>query len=169
MCTVLFAVAFVGSFFIASCSSSSDDDEPVTNKVTKIKAEYSISLDEDWYKFFDIEVTYTSATGSTTTETLTQDWIYSTDMPVEAAPSEYTCKVVAKPKANAPAIEEGKTYKMGVSCTAKVAGYYGNGTQDADYGMNGTKSSNKELSAQGMEKYLQGEHSVFSFSYSPNK
>ena len=41
---------------------SSDENEPealITNELTTIKAGYSVSLSEDWYRFFDIEVTYT--------------------------------------------------------------------------------------------------------------
>ena len=81
---IFFKAAVLCLAMIAGCISltacSNDDDEPeVTNDLTTIKTAFSVSLSEDWYMFFDIEVKYVSETGEQTV-TLTQDWSFDAEI-----------------------------------------------------------------------------------------
>ncbi len=163
VCVVAISLSF------ASCSSDDDEKEQETNTLSKIKTEYTVSLDENWYKFFDIEMTYTTVTGSTETITLTEDYSIDSEIPVEMEPAMYICKITAKPKANAPAIEDGKTYPMGCSVHAIVTGYLKDGKQDTDYGFRGENVSNMEYSSKYMTTYIQQEHSILNFHYTPKE
>ncbi len=170
---IFFKAAVLCLAMIAGCISltacSNDDDEPeVTNDLTTIKTAFSVSLSEDWYMFFDIEVKYVSETGEQTV-TLTQDWSFDAEIPYSAAPDMLACYVTAKPKADAPAIEAGVTYVLEESIHASVSGILKDGTQDARYGSQGERIGREEKSGKGMEKYIQGEHSLFSFSFIPEK
>ncbi len=168
--TAFLLFAIIGSICLSACSSSSDDEgtKEEINKRDKIKVEYSINLDDNWYQFFDIEVTYNAGLGEKT-EKLTQDWIFTYELPYEVKPALFTCKVVAKPKSKAPAVEEGKTYSLACSCKATAAAYFKNGQQDMTYGQNGSKMSNTELSSQGMEKYILQEHTIFTYTLNNNQ
>lgn len=165
--SVLYLAMIAGCIHLAACSDS-DDEQEVTNELTTIKTEFSVSLSDDWYKYFDIEVTYTSETGEKTI-TLTQDWTCKSDISYSAEPDEIICKVVANPKANAPAIDANATYLLEQNIYAKVIGILKDGTTDSHYGLIGSRSSKEDLNSTGMEKYITKEHRLFSFSFIPEK
>ena len=123
--TVLCLAMMACCVTFSACSS--DENEPetiITNELTTIKAEYSVSLSEDWYRFFDIEVTYTSETGVKTI-LLTEDWNFDMNIPYTAGPDEFVCQVTAKPKADMPAIEENASYLLEENIQVKVNGILG--------------------------------------------
>ena len=156
---------------ISFTSCSDDDDEEVVapvQKLSTLKADYSISLSDDWFKFFDIEVTYTSTSGVKNL-TLTENKTFSEEFAYTSEPKEYVCKVVAKPKANAPTINPEATYVLKQNIQANVSGYYQDGSQDKNYGYYGSNSGSYETGAQGLQKYMEGEHKLLNFSYSPEK
>ncbi|ADV43023.1 hypothetical protein [Bacteroides helcogenes] len=165
--TILCLAMIAGCINLTACGDS-DDEPEVTNELTTIKTTFSVSLSNDWYKFFDIEVTYTSETGEKTI-TLTQDWMYEKDIPYSAEPDEFLCKVIAKPKANSPAIDANTTYLLEQSVHAEVSGILKDGTIDLDYGLIGSKSGKDEMNSTGMEKYIKGEHRLLSFSFIPEE
>lgn len=165
--TVLCLVMIVGCINLTACSDSEDEPE-VTNELTTIKTEFSVSLSNDWYKYFDIEVTYTSETGEKTI-TLTQDWMYENNIPYSAEPDEIICKVVAKPKANTPAIEADANYLLEEKIRAEVSGILKDGTVDSHYGLIGSRTGKDEMNSTGMEKYIKGEHRLLSFSFIPEE
>lgn len=170
---IFFKAAVLCLAMIASCISltacSDDDDEPeATNDLTTIKTEFSVSLSDDWYKFFDIEVNYTSETGEKTV-TLTQDWIFENEIPYSAEPDEIICNVTAKPKANAPEIVSTESYLMEENIKALVIGILQNGEQDINYGLKGTRNGNDDKTAKEMENFLKRSHTLLSFSFIPEK
>lgn len=165
--TSLFLIGIVGFLFLSACSSSDDEENDGINKRDKIRVEYSINLDDNWYKFFDIEMTYNAGLGEKT-EKLTEDWVFNYELPYELCPKMFVCKVIAKPKSSAPAIEDGKTYSLGCSCTASAAAYFKNGQQDLTFGMNGSKTSNDEYSSATMSKYILKEHTIFTYTLNTN-
>lgn len=152
----------------SACSSDEDDPEPTpTNEPTTIKATYSVSLSDDWYKFFDIEVAYTTPAGVDTI-LLTEDWNFEMNIPYSAKPNTFVCKVTAKPKANMPAIEDNATYFLEQNVQAQVNEILADGKTSSKYGHNESILS-RSSNAEGMKNYVTGEHSLLSFTYTPEE
>lgn len=167
--TVLCLAMMACSINFSACSS--DENEPetiITNELTTIEATYSVSLSDDWYRFFDIEVTYTSETGVKTI-LLTEDWNFDMNIPYMAGPDEFVCQVTAKPKADMPAIEENASYLLEESIQVRVNGILEDGTMSSEYGYSGNRSGTETKSSEGMKKYVTGEHSLMKFTYTPEK
>lgn len=167
--TVLCLAMMAGSINFSACSS--DENEPetiITNELTTIEATYSVSLSDDWYRFFDIEVTYTSETGVKTI-LLTEDWNFDMNIPYTAGPDEFVCQVTAKPKADMPAIEENASYLLEENIQVRVNGILEDGTMSSEYGYSGNRSGTETKSSEGMKKYVTGEHSLMKFTYTPEK
>lgn len=167
--TVLCLAMMAGSINFSACSS--DENEPetiITNELTTIKATYSVSLSDDWYRFFDIEVTYTSETGVKTI-LLTEDWNFDMNIPYTAGPDEFVCQVTARPKADMPAIEENASYLLEENIQVRVNGILEDGTMSSEYGYSGNRSGTETKSSEGMKKYVTGEHSLMKFTYTPEK
>lgn len=165
--TVLCLAMIAGSIFLTACDD--DENEPeVTNAVTTIKTEFSVSLSENWYKFFDIEVTYTSETGEKTI-TLTQDWNFNMKIPYSAEPDKFVCNIIAKPKADVPAIEADATYLLKEEIHAAVYGILKDGTEDLGYGSMGNRISSQTMVGKNMSKYIKSERRLLSFSFIPDK
>lgn len=162
--TVLCLAMFAGCISFASCSDD-NEDEPIQvdkNPLEKVVINYSLDLDDDWYKFFDVEVRYAIG-GDEETITITEDWKLEKTISYSEDLKAYTCYVTARPKAELPAIEEDVTYHLGYKITAIVAGILKDGTNGFDG--NGNKSQSLPLPAEGMKKQLTGEHKLLSFSY----
>lgn len=149
-------------------SACSDDESELENGIENIKVEYSVSLSETWYKYFDVEVTYTSVGGIETLE-LTNDWAFDFEIPYSAEPEEFVCNVIATPKTDAPEIVSTETYLMTEDIKALVSGILKNGEVDINYGLKGTCYGNDEKTAKGMENYIKRSHTLLSFSYIPEE
>lgn len=164
---VLCLAMLAGSVTFSSCSDDDEDDpiEEVTNGIEKIDLNYSVSLSEDWYKFFDIEIKYTIGGTEEKTENPDMDWVFNMSIPYASGMDNYSCHVTAKPKADAPAIEAGATYDLGYEVNATVSGIMKDGSESSDFGNVYKKTSTKKVPATGMEKYITGEHKLASFSY----
>lgn len=119
-----------------SLTACGDDDEPeelVTNERETIKATYSVSLSDDWYKYFDIEVRYTVA-GAIESETLDMDWKMNISIPASAEPDKYVFSVIAKPKADAPELDPTiENYELSSSYSLNVSAVNTDGTVDDTY------------------------------------
>lgn len=159
-------VALVISMLVCSVTFSACSDDELDNGLETIKVEYLVSLSENWYKFFDIEVTYTSV-GNVETMELTNDWAFNFEIPYSAEPEEFVCYVVATPKTNVPEIVSTETYIMEEKIKALVTGILRNGEQDIDYGLKGTRDGNDDKTAKEMESYLNRSHTLLSFNYKP--
>ncbi len=162
---VLFVSMFAYSVTFSACS---DDEPEPDNGLKSIKVEYAVSLSENWYKYFDIEVKYTSV-GSVETLALTNDWAFIFEIPYSAEPESFICNVIATPKANAPEIVSTETYLMVEDIKALVSGILQNGEVDMNYGFRGTRTSNDELTAKEMNSFLKRSHTLLSFSYIPEE
>lgn len=167
--TVLCMAMMTCCVTFSACSSDENEPEIIsTNELTTIEATYSVSLSEDWYRFFDIEVTYTSETGVKTI-LLTEDWNFDMKIPYSAEPDEFVCHVTAKPKADMPAIDDNATYSLEENIRARVSGILEDGTTSSEYGYSGNKSGVNKNNAEGMKKYVTAEHSLMTFTYTPEK
>lgn len=86
--TSLFLIGIVGFLFLSACSSNDDEENNDINKRDKIRVEYSIDLNDDWYKFFDIEMTYNIGLGEKK-EKLTEDRVFNYELPYESCPETF--------------------------------------------------------------------------------
>lgn len=126
LCVVMMA-------FGLSLTACGDDETEVVVERESIKANYKVSLSEDWYKYFDIEVNYT-ATGAVTNETLEMDWEMNVTIPASAAPDKYVLSVVAKPKADAPELDPAvESYELSSSYSMNVSAINTDGSVDDSY------------------------------------
>ena len=117
-----------------SLTACGDDDEPeelVTNERETIKATYSVSLSDDWYKYFDIEVRYTVA-GAVESETLDMDWKMDISIPASAEPDKYVFSVIAKPKADVPELDPTvEEYEFSHSYSLEVSALNTDGSEES--------------------------------------
>lgn len=165
--TAVFCLALLaGGVSLSSCSGDGDNPkEGVANGMEKIDLSYSVALSEEWYKFFDIEINYTIGGTEELTENPDMDWVFTMSVPYASDMSNYSCRVTAKPKADAPAIDAAATYDLGYEITANVSGTMKDGSTSSEFGDTYKKSSQKTAPAAEMEKYITGEHQLASFSY----
>ncbi len=167
--TILYVAMIAGCVSLTACGDDEPEPDPQpTNQVTTVKTDFSVSLSEAWFDYFDIEVTYTAA-ALPTTQTLTTNWDYVANYKAAEAPATFVCTVIAKPKANMPAIDPDATYLLSVDIQASVLGLKNDGTSDADYGYRGSNSSSQTLNASGMERYIASEHHLLDFTYTPGQ
>lgn len=131
------AIALLLGLAMGLSFAACGDDEPQAPKKTDtVVVNYYMSLSDDYYDLWDIEVSYTGAGGQMTTEAADMDW--SLELKLNAAdeiPTKYAFKVVAKPKAKAPTPDPDKLYTLTSECFVRIS------CQDKD---------GKELTAAGM-------------------
>ena len=92
----------IAAFLFATTSCGEADNDPLD--VKSVNAEYSIELNEIWYEFYDIDVTYCDQTGKKNTLRITENWNYSFSVKPKDAPQNYVFNVVATPKSGHPEI-----------------------------------------------------------------
>ncbi len=106
----VFAMMF--AFTLTSCDIG-PEPAPQTLHTDSIELDYSLVLDQTWWDFFDIEVTYTTADGKVVTTTPERNWNYDAFVKYDEAPSACRFMVRATPKASQPAIDEDAVYNLG--------------------------------------------------------
>lgn len=114
MAALLTVFAMMFAFTLTSCGDDDGPDpDPQPVSTESIELYYSLDLDQTWWDFFDIEVTYTTADGKVVTTTPERNWNYVASAKYDEAPA--TCKfmVRATPKASQPAIDEDAIYNLG--------------------------------------------------------
>lgn len=167
---ILMAFAMAVPFSFTSCGD--DDDDPKVhdtpkpdNIIATVEMDYSISLAQTYFDFFDVTVEYTDKNGKNTKETLTSDWTYNASVAYDAAPETVICKVTAVPKKQVPEIESGKDYDCNCKILAKVSGKNAAGVVNPKFGLNGSNNTTGSKSAKEMSRYITREHSLLDYSY----
>lgn len=166
---VLCLAMLAGCISFASCSE--DDDATIeedTNKLENVKIDYSIDLTENWFKYFDIELSYNIG-AEEKTMVLTEDWDCSITIPYTGE-TNYYCNVIAKPKAEVPAFDADSTYLFGKESHARVTGILKDGSVDSNFSSSLTEESGTlNVGGAAMEAYTQQEFTLLKFSYTPGK
>lgn len=112
--SLIAVVLTVLSLGFTSCGDDNDepsvDPQPVLP--AKIAIGYSLELGDGWWDFFDIEVTYTTATGAIETKTIQKGWTYVGKVNYQDALTEYSFTAKATPKADLPEIDENTKYNF---------------------------------------------------------
>lgn len=112
MMMALAAVVLTVGF--AACSSDDEEDKPINPEKTESYLDLNLTFTDDILAVFDVTVTYTDATGSDKTETVTNKE-FSKKITYSKAPSTIAYSVKVVKKATIPAQD---SYKIG--CTTKT-------------------------------------------------
>lgn len=122
-----------------SLTACGDDDEetleeqvPATSERETFNATYTVSLSENWYQYFDIEVNYT-VEGAVESETIAEmDWTKDISIPASAAPDQFVFSVTAKPKADAPELDPTvEEYEFSHSYSLEVSALNTDGSEES--------------------------------------
>ena len=167
---VLCMAMLAGSITFSSCSEDEEDPiEEETNKLTDVNVKYSINLSENWFKYFDIEVSYNTGVEEKTI-TITEGLSYNVTVPYTGEEVNYYCNVTAKPKAEVPAFNTDTAYYFAEEIQVVVSGKMEDGTVASDFGLSGAVASGSiNIAGAAMEAYTHKEHKLYTFSYTPEK
>lgn len=159
-------VGLAMSVSMVSCGDDDNDEPPVPeNAVAQVEVRYDVSLGEDYYDLWDIEVTYTTPGGREATEEIEQDWSLTLRMnTADEIPSTYSISVVARPKNPLPALDADKVYTLSRDCYMKVTAKTDDGRKLLDITPVSAASS---LNVKGdkADAIIKAERTVFSGSY----
>lgn len=156
---MLSMTAVIIAFSLSSCGDDKDAPNPEPEPVLPayVAVAYSLDLGDGWWDFFDIEVSYTTATGETETKTIHKGWAYVGKVKYNDALSAYTFTATATPKAILPEIDENEKYDFGRD--AKAYAFTVN-EKDEQTGILSAKNNSMSMSIAGanIAKWLE-EHS----------
>lgn len=141
-------VLTVLSFGFVACGDKNDEPSPDSKPVipAKIAIAYTIDLGDGWWKFFDIEVTYTTAGGTTETKSIQKGWTYVGRVDYEDALTEYSFTAKATPKASIPEIDENARYDFDKKADAYA---YSLNEKEEQVGVLSSKNSYSTMSIAG--------------------
>lgn len=161
----LFATLLAMSPLVTACGGNGDpeSDNPAQT-VSSVQVSYSVSLSDTWYKFFNVELSYTASPGETKVDTLEMDKNLNVTYKSFESPSKVSLKIVAKPKANHPDIDDGVTYPIDKDITLKIVGVPSNG-EGAVFLFNEPQKSSKTTGSDALRKTLDKEHVLYDQSY----
>ena len=161
----LFAALLAMSPLLTACGGEGDpeSDNPSLT-VSSVQVSYSVSLSDTWYKFFNVELSYTASPGETKVDTLDMDKNLNVTYKSFESPSKVSLKIVAKPKANHPDVDDGVTYPIDKDITLKVVGVPSNGG-GAVFLFNEPQKSSKTTGSDALRKTLDKEHVLYDQSY----
>jgi hypothetical protein len=137
---------------VSFVSCGDDDDEPavVDPTIVAVTANYVVALSNDYYSLWDVQVTYTTASG-TKTEPITADWSKTeTFTDANALPSSVVFSVEAKPKSTVPTLVDDQIYSLAAAYSVSVFGLKSDGSTAAL----ADKSNSATLYAQGSNSKL---------------
>lgn len=161
-------MGMVMSFSLVSCGDD-DDKEPEDPKaVAYYDVKYATDLDEDWFKFFDVTITYVNVAGKEVTEAIdiNQD-MPSTKIEAAMAPNTINFKIHVARKATTPTVDPDELYHFNGKATFFVQTYLKDNTTGDPYGQlypettRGTTVKGKD-----MEKYLEKYKDAYIFERS---
>lgn len=152
---MLFMTVFMLGLTFVSCGDDNDEPTPDPKPVlpAKIAIGYSLDLGDGWWDFFDIEVTYTTASGESETKTIHKGWAYVGEVNYNDAVTEYTFTATATPKANLPEIDENAKYNFDKDAKA-YAFAVNEKDEQAQYLASRNNSTTMTVTGANMEKWL---------------
>ena len=134
--TLAIMIGMVMSFSLVSCGDDDDNNEPEDPKaVAYYDVKYATDLEDDWFKFFDVTITYVNGAGKEVTEAID----INKDMPsvkIEAAmaPNTINFKIHVTRKASIPAVDPDQPIDFKGQATFIVQEYLKDGSKGDYYG-----------------------------------
>ncbi len=155
--------------FVSCGDDDDDDDEPVVAPtIVSVTANYVVALSNDYYSLWDVQVTYTTASG-TKTEPITSDWSKTeTFTDANALPSSVVFSVVAKPKSPVPTLVDDQIYSLAAAYSVSVFGLKSDGSTAALADKNYSTSLSAQGSNSKLLEYLNNGRTVCDYSVDLN-
>jgi hypothetical protein len=120
-------VGMMMSMSLVSCGDDDGPDDPTPTK-TYVGARYVVSLSENWYKYFDIEVSYTDILGNNVTKVVDSNMEYFETVETEKAATSLSFTVVGKLKADLSDLDDDTVYQFTNASSMGVYNYQGSTT-----------------------------------------
>lgn len=159
---VLIVSAFAFCMTVSSCDEKKEEPQPAKT-LKNVKVEYDFTLNENWYRYFDITVEYTSNEGVKTFE-LTEAWSESFVIPYSKENNTFVCHVIATPKSEYPEIQD--ETDMSTSLKWEVTGIYSDGTDDGGFKGSNTTSQTYPVSAKVLARWMEnGKRVLLNYDY----
>lgn len=156
--TLAIILGMVMSFSLVSCGDDNDNNEPEDPKaVAYYDVKYATDLEDDWFKFFDITITYVNGAGKEVTEAID----INKDMPsvkIEAAmaPNTINFKIHVVRKATIPTVDPDEVYNFKGQASFFVQTYLKDNTKGEPYGNLFPETTHGTLvKGKDMEKFLE--------------
>lgn len=151
-------IGMVMSISLVSCGDDDDNNEPEDPKaVAYYDVKYATALDEDWFKFFDVTITYVNGAGKEVTEAID----INKDMPstkIEAAmaPNSINFKIHVTRKSTTPTVDSDELYHFKGKASFFVLAYLKDDTKGVTYGSFVPETTlGTSVKGKDMEKYLE--------------
>lgn len=120
--SMAFLMVMAMSVSLAACGDDDNDNninsepEVPQQKYSEIVMKYTLSLSQEYYDLWDIQVTYTGRDGETKTETIDRNWTVEYRYnPQEEIPESFTFNVQGLPKTGGVNVVPDKIYKLAKS------------------------------------------------------
>lgn len=155
--TLAIIMGMMMSFSLASCGDD-DNNEPEDPKaVAYYDVKFTTDLEADWFKFFDVTITYVNGAGKDVTEAIdiNQD-MPSTKIQADMAPYTINFKIHVVRKATIPAVDPDEVYNFKGKASFFVQAYLKDNTKGESYGNLFPETTHGTLvKGKDMEKFLE--------------
>lgn len=154
--TLAIMMGMVMSFSLVSCGDDDDDKEPEDPKaVAYYDVKYVTDLGEDWFKFFDVTITYVNGAGEEKTDAIEKDTDISDKIQANVAPNTINFKIHVVRKATIPEVDPNIPYHFAGKAQLFVQAYLKDSTKGefgGDLGLVNTRGNT--IGGKDMEKFL---------------
>lgn len=154
--TLSIMMGMVMSFSLVSCGDDDDNNEPEDPKaVAYYDVKYVTNLGEDWFKFFDVTITYVNGAGVEKTETIVENTDLSDKIQANVAPNTINFKIHVVRKATIPEVDPNIPYHFAGQAQLFVQAYLKDNTKGefgGDLGLVSTRGNT--IGGKDMEKFL---------------
>lgn len=153
--TLAIILGMVMSFSLVSCGDD-DKDEPEDPKaVAYYDVNYATDLGEDWFKFFDVTITYVNGAGAEKTETIERNTDISDKIQANVTPNTINFKIHVVRKASIPTVDPDQPYDFKGKATFYVQTYLKDDSKGEPYGNFFPENTHGTIiGGKDMEKFL---------------
>ena len=154
--TLAIMMGMVMSFSLVSCGDDDGDKEPEDPKaVAYYDVKYVTDLGEDWFKFFDVSITYVNGAGEEKTDAIEENTHISDKIQANVAPNTVNFKIHVVRKANIPEVDPNTPYHFSGRAQLFVQAYLNDNTKGEFGGDLGLVSTHgNTIGGKDMEKFL---------------
>lgn len=156
---------FAALSLVAFVSCSSDDEEESTTSVKIVEITHSVNLSDDFYKFFDIEVQFTSSSNNVTTKMATKNDVVKLEFSPSSAPKEVLLNVTARPKNPMPDIDNSAKYTFEKNINLVVVGYTSSKKDAYLFHYSSPVKNSQSFTGEKARQYVAKEHALYKHSY----
>lgn len=161
-------MGMVMSFSLVSCGDDDDNNEPEDPKaVTYYDVKYVTDLDEDWFDFFDVTITYVNVAGKVTTEPIEMNKDLTAKIESDMAPNTINFKIHVARKASIPTVDPDQPYHFSGKAQLWFQAYLKDSTKgDCGGDLTPVNTRGTAISGKDMEKFLERYNNADIFDHS---